>query len=249
MAADKSQAMEERIAELAAHFDYPNTPDLRQEVGAALARPSRGWLRPGAAWAAAAALVVAVVTLSLVPAARASLGEIVRIGAVRLGFGPSVEQELAEAPGVALVEIDFGGETSLELAREAFARPILLPAYPPALGEPDRVFVQQSIPGEGVALVWLNENGTVKLAVFELTGDPFLTKLQPNVIEQTTVGGAQAYWTQGPYLVEIDGGSVEQRRLIDGHVLIWEAGGVTYRLETHLSLAEARRIAESLQAP
>jgi hypothetical protein len=36
-------------------------------------------------------------------------------------------------------------------------------------------------------------------------------------------------------------------RLIDGHVLIWTDGNLTYRLETDLSLEEALKVAESLQ--
>jgi hypothetical protein len=36
------------------------------------------------------------------------------------------------------------------------------------------------------------------------------------------------------------------RRLVDGDVLAWEEGGITYRLESTLSLDEARRVAESL---
>jgi hypothetical protein len=35
--------------------------------------------------------------------------------------------------------------------------------------------------------------------------------------------------------------------LINGHVLIWEEGNITYRLETALPLEEAIKIAESLQ--
>jgi hypothetical protein len=35
--------------------------------------------------------------------------------------------------------------------------------------------------------------------------------------------------------------------MIDGHVLIWKEGGLTYRLETDLTLEEALKIAQSLQ--
>jgi hypothetical protein len=38
----------------------------------------------------------------------------------------------------------------------------------------------------------------------------------------------------------------DQRRLVSGHVLIWEEDGLTYRLETDLSMEEAVAIAESL---
>jgi hypothetical protein len=36
-------------------------------------------------------------------------------------------------------------------------------------------------------------------------------------------------------------------RLVEGHVLIWADGSLTYRLETELPLDEALRIAESLR--
>ncbi len=36
--------------------------------------------------------------------------------------------------------------------------------------------------------------------------------------------------------------------MIDGHVLIWKKSSLTYRLETDLSLKEAIKIAESLEA-
>jgi hypothetical protein len=40
---------------------------------------------------------------------------------------------------------------------------------------------------------------------------------------------------------------MELTRLIEGHVLIWENGNITYRLETALDLKEAVKVAESLK--
>jgi hypothetical protein len=40
---------------------------------------------------------------------------------------------------------------------------------------------------------------------------------------------------------------MDLRRLIDGRVLIWEQGSITYRLETDLEMDEAVKIAESLK--
>jgi hypothetical protein len=56
-------------------------------------------------------------------------------------------------------------------------------------------------------------------------------------------------WTVGPYALQFQrSGQViyDLRRLIEGHVLIWTEEGITYRLETDLSLQEAVQIAESL---
>jgi hypothetical protein len=69
------------------------------------------------------------------------------------------------------------------------------------------------------------------------------------VVEETTVNGRPALWTEGPYLLQFrrDGHTVtEVQRLVEGHVLIWAEGEITYRLESDLPLEEAVRIAESL---
>lgn len=42
-------------------------------------------------------------------------------------------------------------------------------------------------------------------------------------------------------------GNVDAWRLIEGHVLIWAVGSVTYRLETDVPLDEAVKTAESLE--
>ncbi len=241
----EDERFERRIAELASGFRFPDAPDLKEQVlGVLGARASGVKWRPALGWAAAAALLLTVITLSLVPGARAALEEIVRIGSVRLLFGSDLDQELAGAPGIAASELDLAGETTLEEARRAFPHPIVLPAYPPQLGAPDRVFVQEN-PASAVVLVWLNDRRSVELALFQLTGPVF--KWEPTVVEQTRVNDAPAVWTEGPYWVVVQSGEVEQRRLIEGHVLIWEQSGVTYRLETHLPLELARRIAESLR--
>jgi hypothetical protein len=80
--------------------------------------------------------------------------------------------------------------------------------------------------------------------------DAFAMKGVPRVIERTSVHGRPAVWTLGPYVLEyvVDGRrDYQSRRLVDGHVLIWEESDITYRLETDVSLEEAIKIAESLR--
>ena len=48
-------------------------------------------------------------------------------------------------------------------------------------------------------------------------------------------------------MLHLSNGNIDLVRLIDGHVLIWTEGNITYRLETSLSLDEALKVAESLQ--
>jgi hypothetical protein len=75
-----------------------------------------------------------------------------------------------------------------------------------------------------------------------------INKMGPVVIEETHVNGQRAAWAVGPYPLKMRNGNLDITRLIDGHVLIWTDGDVTYRLETDLPLEEAIKIAESLEA-
>jgi hypothetical protein len=67
------------------------------------------------------------------------------------------------------------------------------------------------------------------------------------VIQETSVNDQRALWAVGPYPLRLYNGDLQFRRLIDGHVLIWADGDITYRLETDLGLEEAITIAESLE--
>ncbi len=70
--------------------------------------------------------------------------------------------------------------------------------------------------------------------------------MEPVVIDQTQVNGLDALWTEGPYPLHLSNGDTDIRRLVAGHVLIWEQNGLTYRLESDLKMDEAVKVAESL---
>ena len=74
-----------------------------------------------------------------------------------------------------------------------------------------------------------------------------IEKGRPTVIEETSVNGQRAVWTEGLYPIRLYNGNIEFMRMINGHVLIWELGDITCRLETDLPLDEAIKVAESLQ--
>jgi hypothetical protein len=144
---------------------------------------------------------------------------------------------------------EFSGETTLEAAQAALDFPISLPAYPDDLGLPDRVFLQE-VEGQMAVLVWLApgraEEALLSLHIIGPDDVVILKYMQSGVLE-AEVNGQEAYWTTGRYVVELKDGSQTLTRLIDGHVLIWTEGELTYRLETGLSLEEAVRVAESLR--
>jgi hypothetical protein len=142
----------------------------------------------------------------------------------------------------------LAGETYLEDAQARLPFSIRLPEYPPDLGAPDRVFLQED--GGMVILVWTDPTNpeNARLSLHEIApGGIVLSKYEPSVIQETQVNGVYAIWAQGPYLVELTSGSYGFRRTVEGNTLIWEEDGITYRLESNMILEETIQIAESIK--
>ncbi len=143
---------------------------------------------------------------------------------------------------------------SLTIILILFSSLMLIPPARAAIIEfiqigPDRVFVQD-VGGNMVVLVWIDPQQPERVLMslhFIPNGSWAIDKMKPKLIQETTVNGQRAIWTVGPYPIRFSNGDIDFIRLIDGHVLIWADGNVTYRLETNLPLEEALKIAESLQ--
>ncbi|HLO30777.1 MAG TPA: hypothetical protein VK249_16645 [Anaerolineales bacterium] len=211
-------------------------------------------------------IIILFSSLMLIPPARAAILEFIQIGVVRIfrteptplppptAEFPSTLLPLTPTPAAtsaALIPLleNIAGETTLKEAQKAADYPLLLPSYPPDLGQPDRVFVQD-VDGTMTVLVWLDPQKTDRVLMslhFLPSGSWAVKKVEPTLIQETTVRGQRAIWTIGPYPLLLSNGDVDFTRLINGHVLIWAEGRVTYRLETDLPLEEALKIAESLQ--
>ena len=152
------------------------------------------------------------------------------------------------APLIPILE-RLAGELTLAEAQQTVGYPILLPSYPPDLGEPDRVFVQDA-GGTMTILIWIDpqQPSQVLMSLHMIPpGSWAIDKMDPDLVQETTVNGQRAIWAVGPYPIRFSNGNLDFVRLIDGHVLIWEEGNITYRLETDLDLEEAIRVAESLE--
>ena len=148
--------------------------------------------------------------------------------------------------------LGLAGETSLEAAREAASFPILLPTYPSDLGAPDKVFYQQLAGGWGVFLVWFDpeQPDQIQLSLLLLGPGAFAGKGGPSLIEETTVNGVWAIWMEGEHSLVLQTGFNQYERMqlfVKGNVLVWEVDGITYRLESELTMEEAVRIAESVR--
>jgi hypothetical protein len=243
-----SRSFDREIARIAGEFRYPPAPDLRRIILDRLNRPTSGSRIRLMRGATVVGVLLAIALLvAAVPSARATLVELLELGAVRIRLVPS-RPTLSPPDDVApRWPPDFAGETTLSEASDRFPYPLRLPAPSTGLGPPDRVYAQDN-PAESVILVWLDQDHPgPKLALFELAPSVIYQKSAPTTIERTQVGGLPALWTSGPYLVEVQGGDLARRRLIDGHVLIWTEGEVTYRLETAGTLQAAVVIADALR--
>jgi len=258
---------EKRLALISKGFDFPRTPDIAGSVMTRL-RPSTRprFIARRMAWSLTIGLIL-FSSLLLIPPVRAAFIEYIQIGIVRIFRGtstpppvpfegsPSTMIPLTATPGPtfpALIPIleDIAGEMTLAEAQQTLDFPILLPSYPPGVGRPDRVFVQDA-GGEMAILIWLDLRGQPGQVLMSLhfipAGSWAIDKANPEIIQETEVNGQRAIWAVGPYPLLLYNGGLEFMRLIDGHVLIWTHGDVTYRLETDMSLEEALKVAESLQ--
>ena len=211
-------------------------------------------------------LLILFSSLMLIPPARAAIIEFIQIGVVRIfraeptPVSPPQEEFPSTMVPVTATPIPtsqplipilerLAGEMTLEEAEQATDYPILLPSYPPELGQPDHVFVQDA-DGAMTILVWTDpqEPDEVLMSLHFLpAGSWAIKKIEPTRIRDTTVNGQRAIWAIGPYPIKYSNGEIDFTRLVNGHVLIWAEGDVTYRLETDVSLEEAVKIAESLE--
>lgn len=254
---------EAQVRSIASRMEYPPTPDIAGTITARLRPQTRPrFLSKAAAWSLTIALVL-LTSLMLIPPARAAIVEFIQVGVVRIfrveptpmpTTPPSTMVPVTATPVpteqsiIPLLET-LAGEMTLEQAQAIVDYEIMLPSYPADLGRPDRVFVQDA-DGPMTILVWLDPQkpGEILMSLHFLPpGSWAIKKVQPMVLEETQVNGGYAVWTFGPYPMRYENGDLEYLRMISGHVLIWDAEGVTYRLETDVSLEEAIKIAESLE--
>src|SRR5689334_14575780 len=197
--------LEQRLTDAGRVLSYPPTPDIAGAVRAQIAQPRRSHLSRRLLWAA---LIIALLLTALmaVPEVRAAVLRFLRIGSVTIFQTEPTPTAtptgtFTPAPTATLIYSlqSLKGRMSLDEARKQFGYPIRLPTYPADLGLPDSVFLQYF--GDNfVVLVWLDApRKDVRLTLHILSPNAQVNKIQPKIIERTTVNGNEALWTQGPY--------------------------------------------------
>ncbi len=221
-------------------FAYPPTPDL------AAARCWRPIRRRRVARRMARAAVVLLITLAgllAVPEIRAQVIAFFHIGAVEIVVTTATP---AVFPGGDLPAsvLDFPGATTLAAARARFPYPI--PASP-TLGAPDRVYL---IDAERpvVVLAWLTDDGAVDTSLQLLPLGLHVLKMYQGEVEEVQVNQWRGVWLPGEHwYMLMTALNQAQIRRVSMPALVWDAGDLTYRLETNRPLDEALSIAASME--
>ncbi len=266
------ELFENRLRAAAQQLPYPPTPDIAGAVRQRLAASGMGTPHPAGArrrWQTAFALTALLLLLlaagSLaVPSVRAAVAEFIQLGVMRIFLpeptptpvpassstpGPTLTPATTATPPDLISLEELSGESTLQEATLHASFTLHLPAYPLELGKPDRVFMQD-MNGDMLILVWTapDDLRRAALVLYQIAAGSWAgEKGRLSRVEFTSVNGREAVWAEGPYALLLTNRDLDIRRLIAGRVLIWEQGGITYRLESSLSLSEAIQIAESLE--
>ena len=207
---------------------FPVEPDLAPRVLARLERPARRW------WLAPALVALAAAgALLAIPQTRAAIFDLLRIGGVEV-------QRVETQPRAPVRPPALGREVSFATVRRSVDFPLLVPDGP----------FTAYVDGPMVNLRWK------RYVLSQWPGEqlPFVQK-QVGPGSQTvgvSVRGATGLWITGArheivYRDPTTGEIVAKSRRLAGNVLIWEAAGITYRLEGARTIADAREVARNLR--
>ncbi len=197
-----------------------------------------------------AALVVLVASLLLIsPRARQAVADFLGVAGIEIEFELELEPPIGEGLGL-------GGPVSLEEASDSVGFGVSVPSV---LDEPDGVYLSDG----RVNMVWKGQetlpaagNTGVGLLYIQFASgvgsDGFVKALGPEtVVLSIEVSGSTGFWIEGaPHIISYEdasGNRLEETTRLAGNVLMWDAGGVTHRIETMEGLEETLQVAESIE--
>lgn len=250
--------------------EFPQTPEIWPAIADELIVSGgvpgmRHVLPPGRAWPspirllASLAVVLAMVTLTLLafPDLRTAVAE-------RLGLTGVIIRFVDEPPATTAPPgstLNLGQPVSLAEAEQTAGFAIRVPAAA-ELGTPDAVYITYGVTNPIVSLVYLASDtlptsrySGVGALITQFEGDvngPMIAKsvMTDSTIRRTKVGDVPAFWVEGAahfFMYQPSSRDLESDEYrLAGHVLLWESGGITYRLESELTEAAAIAVAESM---
>jgi hypothetical protein len=260
----REQELEATLTDIGERLAYPRPTRLGDAVRARLREPrARHWwdaLRsPRYAFLPVASTLVLLLLVSLValPGVRAAADEFLQLRGInifRTAATPS-------APAASAPAGFQGQRVTLEEARRR--APFLLAPSDSRLGAPDEIYIDQIQAGDRVTLVYVSRAGIpvsrdagVSAAVIAFRGrvnEALFGKVASpgTVIEDVTVNGGRGFWIEGAphqfFYLDAAGNPWPETLRLAGNTLLWEQGGVTFRLEAQVTREEALRIAASFR--
>ena len=250
-------SLERALVDLGRHLRYPEA-DLATAVVGRLGRGTDVRTAPRRM------AVLAAATLALLVGGVAVLSPTVRAALLRSFLVPGIRIVVGQPEPSAPVRtlghgLELGKPVPLSEARAEVDFPIRLPSE---LGSPDRVFLEEAVPGGRVWLVYragpgiprTDETGVGVLITQFRAGieEEFLKKVEAEggSFMPIQVDDNQGYWIRGAHALFFVDGSGDgdrgphprgrQRPDV-------ERGGVTYRIESDLGLSDTLRIAHSIR--
>jgi hypothetical protein len=246
--------LDERLHDLRTAVDFPPTPPLVDLIGDALRRPTPRRFTIGRP--ISRGLAVALLATILLAGIAAAFG--FGLGGLRLTFGPASFSPLPSF----VVGPGLGHLTSLEEARSEVGFALRVPGLS-ELGEPDAVYLAEPPAGGAVTLLYGERSGfpANPATGIGLIVTQFRADIEPEYFEKMIDSGVSvtaamvnrntAWWIAGGdhffFYRDANGRIVNTTLRLAGDTLIWEENGVTHRVEGAPTLAQAIRVAESLE--
>ena len=252
---------ETQVRETAVRLAYPPTPDLVDAVQPAhMKAKQQADSRYRLAWVVVVLALLA--GLFLVPQVRAAVWRILRAGAITIFVteptpmptttaGDDLSEMQPMMPPTATPRTftpyisDQGVAVSLQEAQASMRHPVQLPSN---LGMPDQFYLDNAENPTMLVSLWLDEvdknNAQYSLYQIEVFN---LAAKGANFVSPATVDGHEAFWVEGPHVIRLEDGRFQSWLFVEGNVLIWWEGELTFRLEGAATLEEAVALAESLE--
>ncbi|MFD6683631.1 hypothetical protein [Micromonospora parva] len=236
--------LERELRDLSAWLDTPDPPDVSARVRVRLGTPAPRRRR----WRSLAAVALVTVLVAVLPPTRAAIADVVT-GLLRFAGVSIATSPAPTPPGATASPIPGQRVVALDEAQGAVRFPIRLPAK---LGPPERVLVADpDATGRYRVATLLYDGGALRVDAFDGHLDlAFHKEVTPPGADWVQVNGDFAVWVDGPHVlsyVDRAGGIRRETARLAAATLIWQDNEVSYRLEGHLTRAEAIEIARSLR--
>ncbi len=228
--------LEQKLRHVAQQMEYPPTPTIEIMLYNPQRRTNYRF-----AWQLALLIVVIAASLLMWEPARAKVEEWLGLSSVEI-----VPPDQAPPANIELIEaVTLSKQSTLA---EAQANTRFALKYPTELGLPDEVYLQTEPFQAGVIMVWRDTDNAIEYAFYQLPNSLGFYKGAEAVVVTEVDDSRIALWLNAPHTFWADSQQelVQQAYLIEQPVLIWEANGILYRLESNLNLEEAIAIANSL---